>query len=239
MTIGIYALYWTEQDLVYIGQSQNIEYRFREHLYKLNKGVHSNYKVQNTYNVYNCPELHILETCSIDKLNQLEIFYTEEFDSINNGLNIVEAGKVGWGSNSAYSKYTRKQILQVFSLLYKTDKPSKVIASRANTSISLVNDIKSGRSHLWLKEAYLEKYLKMLALRASLIKQNQQHSISIQYNVKLIDPNRVVHTVVSSLPEFCRTIPEFTGNIRQHYEGLARVVRKERKSHKGWKLYGN
>lgn len=50
MNSGIYALYWWEQDLVYIGLSQNLSSRKLEHLNKLKNNRHTNYKVQNTYN---------------------------------------------------------------------------------------------------------------------------------------------------------------------------------------------
>lgn len=60
MTIGIYSLYWEEQDLIYIGQSQNIERRFTEHLYKLKNNTHTNYKVQKAYITYGLPSTNIL-----------------------------------------------------------------------------------------------------------------------------------------------------------------------------------
>lgn len=55
MTIGIYALYWEEQDLVYVGQSQDIARRFTEHKRKLKNTSHTNYKVQAAYNLYGIP----------------------------------------------------------------------------------------------------------------------------------------------------------------------------------------
>lgn len=160
MAIGIYALYWQEHDLVYIGQSQNIEARFKEHLNKMSKNIHTNYKVQNSYNLYGKPELVILEEANLDKLNDLEILWTKEFDSINNGLNIIEAGQVGWGVNSNASKYTKRQILKVFSLLYRTDLPFTAIARKCGVSESLPNDIAKGRTHKWLKEVYPDKWAK-------------------------------------------------------------------------------
>lgn len=99
MAIGIYALYWEEQDLIYIGQSQNIERRFSEHIYKLTNTKHTNYKVQNAYNLYGLPVLNILEQCEISELNTLEISYTKEFNGLDKhrGLCLIEAGNVGWG----------------------------------------------------------------------------------------------------------------------------------------------
>ena len=191
MTTGIYALYWEEQDLVYIGQSQGIESRYKEHLYKMKSNRHTNYKVQDSYNKYGEPELTILEKCIIEQLNELEIYYAKEFDSINKGLNIVEAGLVGWGVNSNASKYTKRQILKVFSLLYKTNLSVKTIANRCLVRNNLVQDICRGHNHKWLAEKYPDKYI--LATRP-------RTSMRFNRGVKavVIDPNGLELQVLSS-----------------------------------------
>lgn len=158
MKTGIYALYWEKPSLVYIGLSQDIESRFTEHLYKMRNNTHTNYKVQDTYKKYGNPELVILEICTYSQLNTKEIEWTKEFDSINAGLNIIEAGRVGWGVNSNASKYTKMQILKVFSLLYRTNQTAKSISNRAGVTESCVCDISNGSTHLWLQEKYPEKW---------------------------------------------------------------------------------
>lgn len=83
MTVGIYALYWEEQDLVYIGQSSRLEARHKEHLVDLSQKIHSNYKVQESYNSYGEPKHIIIEYCKIEELDALEIYWTNEFNSLN------------------------------------------------------------------------------------------------------------------------------------------------------------
>ena len=156
--VGIYALWFEEPAMVYVGQSQNIQKRYKKHLTTLKGDNHSNYKVQGYYNKYGVPDLVILELCKLDQLNNLEIVWTEEFDSISKGLNIIEAGGHGYGVNSPTSKYTRRQVLRVFSLLYKTKYSYPVIAKYTKTSESLVSGISNNRNHLWLKETYPTKY---------------------------------------------------------------------------------
>jgi predicted GIY-YIG superfamily endonuclease len=73
MTIGIYALYWEEQDLIYIGESDNIERRFKEHLKMLETNKHFNYRVQEVYNTYGLPLFQILEECHINELKIKEV----------------------------------------------------------------------------------------------------------------------------------------------------------------------
>jgi hypothetical protein len=167
MTIGIYSLYWWEQDLVYIGQSQNIEERLRQHINSLKRGSHYNYKLQKSYNNYGTPTSYVLEECSIDRLLPLELCWCKEFNALSPsvGLNIAEPGVVGsgTGTNHGSSKYSRITVLRVFSLLYKTELALGVIASITitNTNIHLAGHIKSGFSHLWLKDSYPKQYLLM------------------------------------------------------------------------------
>lgn len=227
MTIGIYALFWEEQDLVYVGQSQNIESRFREHISNLRKGTHTNYKVQEAFNKFKEPILVILEESSVDNLNDLEIYYTSEFDSINTGLNIIEAGKVGWGTNSNASVYSRLQILKVFSLLYKTTLTYPQISKRTKVSESSVADIRSSKSHLWLSEVYPTEYNQMIT-RISNIEYKTKYS---KQPIKVIDRHGVVYTVYN-IREFAREHNLFNTH-------LGEVIRGNRKSHKGWTLQPN
>lgn len=226
MTTGIYALYWQEQDLVYIGQSQNIENRYKEHLYKMSKGTHTNYKVQNSYNLYGEPRLIILEECLLEECNKQEILWTNEFDSINNGLNIVEAGLVGWGVNSNASKYTKWQILKVFSLLYRTEFSHKEIAEKCKVSVSLSADIKNEKTHLWLKIAYPKQYSQMLARDADSIvsRINRKHDALVFINK------------ASGNLEVVKNVYDFASKYNLETTHLYKVILGKRKSHKGWSL---
>jgi excinuclease UvrABC nuclease subunit len=50
MNSGIYALYWWEQDLVYVGLSRNLHRRRNQHMSSMVKNTHDNYKVQQAFN---------------------------------------------------------------------------------------------------------------------------------------------------------------------------------------------
>lgn len=225
MTIGIYALYWQEQDLIYVGQSQSIEDRFKEHIRKLKSIKHSNYKVQNTFNSYGEPNLVIVQECLVNDLNELEIYWTKEFNSINNGLNIIEAGKVGWGVNSNASKYTKRQILKVFSLLInRFDLSQEDIALRCKVSTSVCADIQISRNHLWLKENYPDKHLKLSK------RTNKCNTLGFKAVVKN-----------SNGEEF--KVYQITSFVKQHFpnihyktaaEGLRKVISGTRNSYFGY-----
>lgn len=156
MTIGIYALYWEEQDLMYIGLSENIERRYKDHLRLCSSKKHTNYKVQETYNIYGKPTLWILEECQISELNNKEICWTNEFDTLNSGLNIVEPGIAGGsGINNSNSKYSKIQILKVFRSLIKLPiLLTEEIAVNTGVSVGIVRCILQGKNHIWLQEKY-------------------------------------------------------------------------------------
>jgi len=158
---GIYALYW-EQDSkgIYIGQTSNLELRKRQHLSYLRGNLHSNYLVTNMYRKYGEPEFVILETCNLSALNNLEVIWTKEFDSINNGLNIVEPGTAtGGGINCSASKFSKHTVLRAFSLLYRTELTGSEIAKKSGMSKLAIDSILNNRrSHKWLQEEYPKQY---------------------------------------------------------------------------------
>lgn len=226
MTIGIYSLYWGEQDLIYIGQSQNIESRFKEHINLLNKNKHTNYKVQNAFNSYGLPKLIIIEECSINLLNDLEICWQKEFNSINS-LDLIEAGQVGYGVNSNSSKYTKLQVLLVFKDLYKSNKNHKEIAFAQKVNIGLVDDISRGSSHLWIKYKYPKLYSKMKKLQTYRVIGVKDKENSLKGIVK--SPDGEIYEVYN-IEKFCRE-----HNLRGQHLGA--VINSKRKIHLGWILH--
>lgn len=235
MTIGIYSLHWEEEmSRVYIGQSQNIENRYKEHLRKIRNKNHSNYKIREMYLKYSSlPTLSILQVTSIEDLNTLEDVWTKEFNSIKEGLNIIEAGLVGYGSNSNSSKYSILQLLRVFRLVSSDNYLNNIeIAKLVKVDVSLVSDITKSSSHLWLKDKYPFRYSLMLA--RSNIRYSNRNCLATTnklYNLQLpvvIDTEGNEY-IVSNIRDFAK----YHGLLNTH---LGAVIRKQRKTHKGWKL---
>lgn len=238
MTIGIYSLYWKIPDLVYIGQSVEIETRFIRHLWEMKNGSHSNNKVQRAYNKYGSPELVILEKCLTNQLNELEIVYTYEFDSIKSGLNIIEAGGQASGINAANSKYSKFQILKIFILLYKTSLSGKEISNRVKVPEHVVSDIMCGRSHYWLQERYPEKF----AMISEMTKERCSRRIrgiikEEKYKGTLLSPFGVRYEIVS-IRQFVENNLILFGStdVKVVCQGVRRVLTKMRGQYKGWTL---
>jgi hypothetical protein len=229
MVTGIYALYWEKPDLIYIGQSINVYSRFNTHLYKLKTNTHSNYKVQNTYNIYGAPEFILLEKTELIELDHKEEVWTAEFDSLtsSSGLNIIEPGKsCGWGTNSSSSKYTKRQILSIFSLLYKGKITNAEIAKRLKVNIQVVGSISQGFTHTWLSGSYPKQYSLMKSINRYVL------STSTKYRGTLVDSNNITYDVYN-ITEFCRI---HTNNASDQ-SGISNVLNGKQRSCKGFKLH--
>lgn len=238
MTIGIYALYWEEQDLVYIGLSQNIESRFKDHFYDMKAQKHSNYKVQNAFNSYGVPELVILEECLIEELNDKEIQWMNEFGALGpRGLCIVEGGRVGFGTNSNASKYSRRTVLKIFSLLYRTTLSHTCIKEKLKLSNKqIVADIFRSKTHTWLKEYYPEQYKIMRSIKPLDRVENKStlQKLNRVKELKLKDVFGNIYTNITNIREFCKTNSSLNKNYKLSEIGISRLLNKERKSYKGW-----
>ncbi len=229
--VGIYLLHWQIQNLMYVGQSIDVLKRFKEHLRKLNSNTHTNYKVTKAFELYGEPILTLLQECSLDKLNELEIYWTKELNSLHgpNGLNIVEGGKAGYGAFANSSKYSKLQVLLAFRSLYTSNYvPRKQTAELLKVSTDLLNDIAKGVVHLWLKEKYPKSYVKMLELKQEkyLISRSQYHN-----NVRgiLVSPDGIKFEITNG-----------TSFAKEHGLIPCKVnllLQGKSKSHKKWKLF--
>lgn len=85
---GIYKITNVKNGKIYIGQSQNIYLRKKQHFTALYAHRHENTKMQKDWN----KDSHgfrwdVVEYCSISKLNEREKYWIDYYDSINCGYN--------------------------------------------------------------------------------------------------------------------------------------------------------
>lgn len=228
MIIGIYAIFWEQQDLIYIGKSVDIESRIKRHKSSMINNKHTNYKVQNAYNKYGMPKFTIIEECRSNKLSELEKVWTEEFNALSaSGLCIVnpETGIGNIGENNLASKHSRLTYLLIFRMLsgpvlIKVNNIAEVLG----TTDSVVNSILYSRKHLWLKEKYPFRYSLMLSrnsVRNTYFKINKVSCI-------LVSPEGIEY-YVSNLTEFAKQ-HNLTAST------LSKLYRKERSHHKNWTI---
>ena len=224
MKTGIYALYWSEVDLVYIGASQDVEDRFNQHMRKFKKCTHYNKRMQEVFTEYGKPDFYVLEYCTLKELSASEISWVNEFNALDPdvGLNIAEPGLCG----ETPTKYSKLLLLSIFRELYLYNNTFKYISSKFSVPTSLPSHIFYGHNHLWLRDRYPKQYAKMLCI--------DRKNNSIQHRVrtdttKLTAPNGSIH--------LCTSIKPFASAHGLIPSNLSQLILGNRKTHKGWKVY--
>lgn len=231
MTCGIYLLKFSGTDQVYIGQSVNIEYRYKKHIQALKRGT-ANYKLQKEYSYRGIPILEVLLECSADELNGNENEAIQIYDSVSNGFNIAEFADIhAEGEKNPASKYSEQKIEEVFHLLLDLDNRYKDIEEKTGVSLSTVRHIANLESHTWLAIKYPEKY-ELLKSYKGLARQqatNSAASRGIEYP-SIVSPSGIEYTVTN--------VTAFARVHNLDPSSLTKVLNRRPKynSHKGWKL---
>jgi hypothetical protein len=228
---GIYCIYWEEADnLYYIGCSNDIEHRvYKQHLYMLKTDRHTNYKLQDAYNTYGTPKVHILEKCTPELLYKKEIEWIKEFNSYYAGLNLTGGGNgTGFGSNhpdALYSESVYKDIL--FELVYSS-MTHRNISKKLNVSIEVVQSISTLKAHKHLKSVYPEQYM-LLERKNTSIKVSRSHGTILEGRTYplIISPSGEVFNVTN--------VAEFSRDHNIQVSALSKLLLfKTRKTLSGW-----
>ena len=149
--IGIYKITNLINNKVYIGQSKNIEYRWKQHKnhpFNINNKDYDKrlYQAIRKYGLENF-SFEILEECQIQELNNKEIYWIKYYDSANidKGYNMTLGGQ-----NSTPIKLTYEQVDKIINLLKNSQISQQEIANQFNISQSVVSEINNGK--LWIKD---------------------------------------------------------------------------------------
>lgn len=94
---GVYKITNKINGKCYIGKSIDIKARFSDH--KKPNNLKSHYKIYKAFAKYGIENFsfEILSKCPKEYLGKLEMFFIKHFDSVNNGYNITQGGKGGFG----------------------------------------------------------------------------------------------------------------------------------------------
>ena len=134
---GIYKITNQCNGKIYIGQSKNIEERWKEHKRKMQVRNTQLYQAMRFFGIENFV-FEIIEECSLDQLNEREQYYIHKYDSINKGYNmsIIE--------NKQY-KIDWEIVNQIIKDLKETNLKGKDIAKKYQVSDCLISQINHGK----------------------------------------------------------------------------------------------
>lgn len=235
MTIGIYCLKFDGTDKVYIGQSNNIEKRLYQHIYKLKNKTNS-IKLQRAYEAFGAPTLEILIICSEDTLDMYENLTIKYYNAVDRGLNTYDESrgrrnhKGLEGDSNPCSKYTNELISKVFMhIINNPEHTLSQVSKIFNISTSTLGAITALTQHTWLKDKYPLEY-NILTTRKGLSTKGYKYcaeALGIKYT-PIISPTGEIFNVTN--------ISEFARNNGLSKSNLCCVLNGSRKSHKGWKL---
>lgn len=231
MTIGIYLLKFNGTDKVYVGQSVQIEVRYRVHKLKLRTGK-ANYKLQEAYKIYGNPILDIIvEGIQKEELNFLEKEAFEIYNSIDNGFNIASEPDIHLeGELNGFSKYTNEQVIDVFIYLLDLSYRYADIESLTGVSLSTIRHISNGESHSWLGREFPEEYSILMSLKG--LKRQQATNDAKSMGIKFPDIKSPKGEVFSDIPNACA----FAREHGLDSSTLIKLFKGYVKSTKGWTL---
>ena len=158
----IYQILNKANNKKYIGQTINFKRRKKRHLTDLRCHRHDNKHLQNAFDKYgeDSFEFSILyeENCSQDRLNELEEYYIEKYDTYLNGYNCNRGGQQ---HNGFESKLKREDIFKIKAMLEFHKRPGTILGKYFHVSNTTIYRINKGESH----EEYSKEYEKLSYLQ--------------------------------------------------------------------------
>lgn len=129
---GIYCIENIVNGKKYIGQSININYRWKKHISELENSYHFNDYLQKSWNKYGKDsfKFYVLEYCSVEELDKRESYYIELYNTMNrnNGYNLKSGGQNG---GSILSKMSREKLSNSLIQAFKNPKLREQSKKRA------------------------------------------------------------------------------------------------------------
>lgn len=144
MSCGIYKITNLINGHSYIGQSINIERRWRSHRsYNIDEVGHKPlYRAFKKYGLSNF-SFTIIEECDINILNQREQYWISYYDTYNNGYNLTTGGD---GTPNVIVKLTNIDILEIIELLQNSKLTQREISRMFNVGEDTISEINCGKT---------------------------------------------------------------------------------------------
>ena len=150
--IGIYKVTNLVDGKIYIGQSKNIGQRWTKHRcspFNTNSEQYDTpfYRAIRKYGIDNF-QFEVIEQCSIDLLDEREIYWINFYDStnLNKGYNLTSGGQKAITT----SKLTYEDVESIINLLANSALSQEEIGQMFNVSQRIISGINQGQN--WVKE---------------------------------------------------------------------------------------
>ncbi len=140
MKSGIYIITNLRNGKIYIGSAMNLQRRWQLHLSRLNRNVHKNKYLQNSWNKYGSEyfDFEPLEYCEIENLIEREQYYLDLLKPYlkENGYNVSPTA----GSNLGYKHSEASKLKQVLAQYGKISTIGPMsLEARINMSLAQSN----------------------------------------------------------------------------------------------------
>lgn len=143
---GVYCIENLINHKKYIGQSVDMEQRWRQHKCELNRGHHDNDYLQKSWNKYGADNFnfYIIELCDVVELDELEVYYIDLYDTLNRdkGYNLTSGGS----ANKHYSEEVCKKISKAL-MGHEVSLETRIKVSKNHANVSGKNHPMYGRKH--------------------------------------------------------------------------------------------
>ena len=139
--VGIYMFTNKITGESYIGQSINISSRYKSHKYLCGADTYFHKNIR--YYGFNNFSFELLEECSIEELNDKEIYYIDKYDTLYpKGYNLTRGGDSGF--HKVYKLDSYSDVLHIIELLQNTTLTNTDIAKMYNVTPQYVSQINNG-----------------------------------------------------------------------------------------------